>query len=473
MLNKQKHIVPSGEYMVFSDDRFILEAYLGTCVGVTLWDPETGVGGLHHLLLPEPLQYGSAWQPEKYAWPGLLLFIQTLCDKGADKSRLQAVIGGGALIGPISDMDLNLDIGGRTADIACTILETEKIIILNRETGGYYACRMSIDLGSGETCIMPVWEGHEPKQAPALSAPTPDQILQTIQNVKPIPQVMLKMLRMLQDETSSLEDLAKEIRLDQVVSAKVIQFCNSPVFGLKMRMDSIDRALILMGQKHFLQLALSSVMAELFHEKCQGYSLCKGGLYSHALGTAMACERMARHLSGRISPDVAYTAGLLHDIGKVILDQYVADALPLFYRRILNEGQDLIAVEKEYFDITHSQVGMHLAGLWSLPDVLLDPIAHHHEPEKARKQPELTCLVYLADLIQSRFSMGQDLERMDTQRLAASLSVLNVTPARFSALIDGVSVPLKKNFFNKPRNSRQGKARGGCFEIQMKPGGMQ
>lgn len=447
MINKQKHIVPSGEYMVSSDDRFILEAFLGTCVGVTLWDPETGVGGLHHLLLPEPLQHASAWHPEKYARDGLPLFIQKLCDKGADKGRLQAAIGGGALIGPISDLDLNLDIGGRTADIACAVLEAEGITILNRETGGYYACRMSIDLGSGEACIMPLWGDHQRKQAPVLSAPTPDQILQTIQNVKPIPQVVLKMLRMLQDETSSLEDLAKEIRQDQVVSAKVIQFCNSPVFGLKMSMDSIDRALILMGKKHFLQLALSSVMADMFHEKCQGYSLCKGGLYSHALGTAVTCERIARYLSCQISPDVAYTAGLLHDIGKVILDQYVANAAPLFYRRILNEGQDLIAVEKEYFDITHSQIGMHLAGLWSLPEVLQEPIAHHHEPEKARKQPELTCLVYLADLIQSRFITGQDLERMDTQRLAASLSVLNVKPAQFSALIDEVTVPFQKNFF--------------------------
>jgi hypothetical protein len=64
MLYKQKHIIPSGEYLVSSDDSFILEAFLGSCVGVTLWDPETRVGGLHHLLLPEPLPHASAWQPE-------------------------------------------------------------------------------------------------------------------------------------------------------------------------------------------------------------------------------------------------------------------------------------------------------------------------------------------------------------------------------------------------------------------------
>jgi putative nucleotidyltransferase with HDIG domain len=447
MINKQKHIVPSGEYMVSSDDRFILEAFLGTCVGVTLWDPETGVGGLHHLLLPEPLQHVSVWQPEKYARSGLPLFIQALCDRGADKGRLQAAIGGGALIGPISDLDLNLDIGGRTADIACAILETEKIIVLKRETGGYSGCRMSFNLGSGKTRIMPIWDDHQLKQAPVPFAPTPDQIMQTIQDVKPIPQVVLKVLRMLQDETSSLEDLAKEIRQDQIVSAKVIQLCNSPFFGLKMSMGSIDRALVMMGEKRFLQLVLSSAMADMFHEECQGYSLSKGGLYSHALGTAMACERIARYLSCRISPDVAYTAGLLHDIGKVVLDQYVANAAPLFYRRIFNEGQDLIAVEKAYFDITHSQIGMHLAERWSLPEILQEPIAHHHEPEKACKQTELTCLVYLADLIQSRFIMGQNLEGMDTNRLDASLSVLNLQPAQLPELIDEVSVPFQKIVF--------------------------
>jgi putative nucleotidyltransferase with HDIG domain len=449
MLYKQKHIIPSGEYLVSSDDSFILEAFLGSCVGVTLWDPETRVGGLHHLLLPEPLPPASAWQPEKYARTGLPLFIEQVCDKGADKGRLQAVVGGGALIGPISDLDLNLDIGGRTADIACAVLEQEKIVVIKRETGGYSGCRMCIDLGSGETRIMPLWHDFQLKQATALSEPTPAQILQAIQDVKPIPQIAIKVLRMLQDETSCFDDLATEIRQDQIISAKVIQFCNSPVFGLKMGMDSIDRALILMGQKHFLQLVVSSAMADMFHDECRGYSLCKGGLYSHSLSTAVACERMARSLSCRVSPDVAYTAGLLHDIGKVVLDQYVANAAPLFYRRILNEGQDLIAVEKQHFNITHPQIGMHLAGLWSLPEVLLDPIAHHHEPELARKQPELTCLVYLADLIQSRFATWQDLERMNTQRLAEVLSVLKVKPDRFSDLIDKVSDPFQKRFFKQ------------------------
>jgi hypothetical protein len=154
-----------------------------------------------------------------------------VCDKGADKGRLQAVVGGGALIGPISDLDLNLDIGGRTADIACAVLEQEKIVVIKRETGGYSGCRMCIDLGSGETRIMPLWHDFQLKQATALSEPTPSPDPAGHSGRQPIPQIAIKVLRMLQDETSCFDDLATEIRQDQIISAKVIQFCNSPVSG--------------------------------------------------------------------------------------------------------------------------------------------------------------------------------------------------------------------------------------------------
>jgi HD-like signal output (HDOD) protein len=84
---------------------------------------------------------------------------------------------------------------------------------------------------------------------------------------------------------------------------------------------------------------------------------------------------------------------------------------------------------------------MSLAKDWSLPEILHDPIARHHEPEQANKHPELTALVYLADLIYSRFVMGQELERMNTDGIAFSLKVLNIRQTQLPALIDEVCLP--------------------------------
>ena len=84
--------VPSGTYTVSQAKNLILEAYLGSCVGITILDREANVGGLIHLLLPEPTSKDSLWQPENNARTGLPLFIQALCDAGASKERLEACL---------------------------------------------------------------------------------------------------------------------------------------------------------------------------------------------------------------------------------------------------------------------------------------------------------------------------------------------------------------------------------------------
>ncbi|MFO7600209.1 MAG: chemotaxis protein CheD, partial [Candidatus Desulfacyla sp.] len=97
--------VPSGSYVVSESKNLILEAFLGTCVGVSLCDQEAGVGGLIHLLLPEPTSSDIFDQPETYASTGLPLFIKALCDAGASRHRLEARIAGGALVGPLAERD--------------------------------------------------------------------------------------------------------------------------------------------------------------------------------------------------------------------------------------------------------------------------------------------------------------------------------------------------------------------------------
>lgn len=87
-------------------------------------------------------------------------------------------------------------------------------------------------------------------------------------------------------------------------------------------MDSVDRALVVFGEKRLLQLAVSASLESLFPGSLCGYSLCKGGVYQHAMGTSVIAEKLA-NFTGRTAPDLAYTGGLLHDIGKVVMDQYM------------------------------------------------------------------------------------------------------------------------------------------------------
>jgi chemotaxis receptor (MCP) glutamine deamidase CheD len=121
----KKNHVASGSFEVGTTQPRLLQAFLGTCVGVAVFDAEAGVGGLIHLLLPEPANPSSVDQPEKYAVTSMPLFLKQLLSQGAARENMQAVIAGGALVGPLTPQDMSLDIGGRTAEKAIAALDAE------------------------------------------------------------------------------------------------------------------------------------------------------------------------------------------------------------------------------------------------------------------------------------------------------------------------------------------------------------
>jgi putative nucleotidyltransferase with HDIG domain len=430
--------VNAGSYVISNGKSQVLEAYLGTCVGVSLCDRHANVGGLIHLLLPEPTGIGGDSQPALYAKTGLPLFIQELYNEGASKNEMEAYLAGGALVGPLSEKDLILNIGGRTTEIVEDILDQEGITVRKSETGGFFTCRLSLNTETWESDIDPSGVSTLRSEKSDFKKPTVEQIDTTVERLNAIPQVALKVIRMIGDDNYSMKHIAQEVRQDQVISAKVIRLCNSAFFAPRVKIDTIDRALVMIGEKKLMQLVVSASLEGFFPDNGQGYSLCKGGLYRHAIGTAMVSEKLAE-FTGKASSGKAYTAGLLHDIGKVVLDQYLAPAYPLFYRRTQIDGVNLIDVESDELGITHTEAGCRLAEHWSLPESLADTIQHHHHPEQATVDPELTHLVYLADVLMSRFLAGQELECLNTDELASRLQKVGIPLEDFPMMVDCVS----------------------------------
>ena len=433
----KKTPVPSGNFVISNKKNEVLDAYLGTCVGVTLVDEKKDLGGLMHILLPEPSGMSVLGKKENYAKTGLPVFINAIRDELGEKGDFIATIAGGALVGPVSDLDLNLDIGGRTAEIVENILKSENIPVVKSETGGHFCCCLSLNLSTWESSIKPISVPEEGDTV-SLEPPSMAQMEAAISKVKPIPQIALKLLRMIKDDLYNMDDLGTEIKKDQVISAKIIRLCNSAFFKHKSNVDSIERALVVLGEKHLLQLVISASMEGFFNSESGGYSLCKGGLFKHAVGTAIICEKLASY-NNKISSDIAYTAGLLHDIGKIALDQFMDKAYPMFYRRTQERNEILVNVEKEVFGRSHTEVGGKLAEIWGLPERLIDVIKYHHMPEEAEFDIDLSHLVYFADLLMSRFIVGQELERLNTDSFNDRLDRIGINSGQFSKVIEELS----------------------------------
>ncbi len=432
--NRISETVVTGSSVVSGSDSRRLEARLGTSVGVAICDREAAVGGLYHILLPKPTGMVLTPEPEKYATTGIPLFIEKLCGAGASKDRMEATIAGGALVGKVSMDDLHMNIGGHITEIVEDILDREGITIRHSETGGYFSSLLDIDLMTWECHIKPIGYQRVSVET-SITKATPEEIDNAIALVRPIPQVALKVIRMIHSNNYHMRDIAREVRQDQIISARILKVCNSAYCSPKTRINSIDQALSILGEKMILQLVVSASMEMFFKDFEHGYSLCRGGLFFHAIGTAFAAEKLSE-MTKKDYPDIAYTAGLLHDIGKVVLDQFVGRSFPMFYRRLYEDEFSLIDVEEELIGCNHQVVGGRLAELWSLPEPLKEAILHHHNPEKSSVNPVLTHLVYIADLLISRFQVGNDLERIDATGLAESMEKLGLNLSDLPAIIE-------------------------------------
>ncbi len=433
MVLREKRIVASGTFYTGRQGPLNLKAFLGSCVGVALYDAKAGIGGMIHLLLPEQPLSGSAFYPEKYAATGLPLFLEALYEEGATKENLKATYAGGAFIGPVSRQDLDLDIGGRTTEWVKRILSDEGVPVDASETGGFFTCELSLDMQTWKCAIKPV-EIERMMQHGTPDAIDLSGISAAAEQIQPIPQVALKVLRMLDEGNYFINTIAEEIRKDQVICARTIQLCNSAMFSKKREIETLEHALIFLGPEVLAQSVIESYIKEFFKQSAQGYSLCMGGIYHHAVGTAKIAEKISR-LTDTVSPSLAYTGGLLHDIGKVVLDQYVAAAFPLFYREMF-KGADFLKSERAHLGIDHAVIGSQLAERWSFPESLREVIAHHHNPEKAISAPDLTHIVYFADLLMSRFLTGLELERLNTDQLAGRLAKLGLAASQFHEIVD-------------------------------------
>ncbi len=431
--------IPAGRFTVQTQAGTIFQACLGTCLGVALYDRVKKAGGLIHILLPEPLNSScDTVAPEKYASTGLPMLINTLTQMGCTPGNMEATIAGGALVGPVSRLDMGLDIGGRSADIARRILEDQGISIIQSETGGFFTCTLELNMKTGQAEIFPSIEGVFTDKPVDSSPINPRAILSTMKKLKPIPQTALKILRMFNQDRCSIEDITQELSRDQVLSAQTLKICNSAFFSGALKIDTLKDAVLVMGKEMLVKTVITAAVEKYFDQLSpSGYSLCKGGLFFHAVGVASLAERLAGE-AGFPQPFQAYTAGLLHDIGKVVLDQYISDNNPLFFRSLEQKGQEILQTEKTLLGFTHCRAGGLLAEKWHFSQALTEAIRFHHTPEKAKNHSRLVDLVYLSDLIMEKFFTRFTIENIGTLQLAPIIRKTGLDGTSLSRCIDGL-----------------------------------
>ncbi len=232
-----------------------------------------------------------------------------------------------------------------------------------------------------------------------------DLILQKTTSLPPYPVVVQKVLHLVDDPKSSAEDFVGVIQYDQALTAHILKVCNSAYFGLRRPIHSLREALVRIGFNQLLEIVLSYGSAYLFSRAYQGYDLAEGDLWRHSVASALLSQIISKHMNQE-QTTIQFTAALLHDIGKILLNEYVKENFQAIQKLVHQKDYSFIEAEREVLGADHAEVGGKISEKWQFPQMLSFGIQYHHSPFLAPSEQELVSLVYLCDVIAMMTGFG-------------------------------------------------------------------
>ncbi|BCR06649.1 phosphohydrolase [Desulfuromonas versatilis] len=224
----------------------------------------------------------------------------------------------------------------------------------------------------------------------------------------------LKVLELTSGPDPDLDEIIHIVRHDAPLTARLLRVVNSAAFGLLKEVTSVERAVTYLGIRTVVSTALATNLSALYDKPLEGYESEKGSLWDHSLFCALASRAIAQRARGELSADTAFTAGLLHDIGKAVISELLQGSTKNILDQ-LDEGavEDYLSAERSLVGMDHAQVGQLLAKTWKIPPSLQEPILHHHRPGRAAEaQQPLTHAVHLGDILAMMGGQGTGSDSM-------------------------------------------------------------
>jgi len=223
---------------------------------------------------------------------------------------------------------------------------------------------------------------------------SPNEVIAKVKNLPAVSQAALKLVTLLDQPAVSNEDVVTVLKYDNVMTAKLLRACNSPYFGFEEQISSVEQAVLILGHQQILHMVLSLAFGGAMSATLPGYAIEAKGLWSHSLTTAVAAEQLVKSgIPIEAEAPLAFTAGLLHDIGKLALNQVLdADAQKAIRDSVVQRQLPRNIAEREILGTDHCEVGAHLLKTWRLPDEIVEAVAHHHRPVTAPEAKLSACI---------------------------------------------------------------------------------
>jgi len=260
-----------------------------------------------------------------------------------------------------------------------------------------------------------------------------DKIISDVKSFPSMSNMPVKILKLIDDPQSSAAKIEELLRYDPGITANILKLTNSAYFGLSSRIGSVRQAIVLLGWRHLGKLVVASCVNAILDKPVPGYDLPAGELWRHSIAVSVAAELLAKEL-GISANDEIFTAALLHDLGKLVLANYVREDLQAI-ETAAGEGIPFHAAERRVLGTDHAEIGARLLKSWSFPLSLVKAVRWHHDPDAAKEPRAITDLVHVANMLCLMIGIGVGREglRYEPSQAAAKRLGLKTRQLEFVA----------------------------------------
>jgi HD-like signal output (HDOD) protein len=255
-------------------------------------------------------------------------------------------------------------------------------------------CRSVIRIRRPETGREPSAEAGAPDRLTGDALM--EKILKTSKAMPPMPQILAKATRIIHDETKGFQDIAEVLETDQAMATRVLRIANSPYYGLTVPASSVRQASALLGSQTLLELITIVSTSRIMGQALTGYGFSSTSVWKHSLTVSSLSKDIADRKYPELLSD-AFNAGLIHDSGMIILDEYMAERKRPGQNPSPDESE-LIETEKALFGFDHAEIAASFLEKWHLPQVQTKAIKYHHRPS-ASDGDTLSYILHAAESI--------------------------------------------------------------------------
>lgn len=204
-----------------------------------------------------------------------------------------------------------------------------------------------------------------------------ETLIEKFRKIRTLPHIVARMAQLMNDVDSTLQDFEEVIRLDPALVARLLVLVNSSYFGLTRKVDSISRAVALLGMKHLHNIAMTDAIQGMLSSPSGATEFSPQRLWLHSAASGICCKMIAERIFA-LNGDDAYLCGILHDIGLIVIMEVAQEQFLQLIEQLTPEGPSVVQLEQELLGTDHCQIGYLLAKEWRIHDAIAEAIRDHH-----------------------------------------------------------------------------------------------